>query len=290
MKSKPALLLGCFLLTTGCIEFSRQTMSYRYDTAADTLYIFQDYQGIFGANNADQLDQEESDQLDSVMKGGRTFFFNNWITEFNRANLEETLNKPKGEIDANEEYEQAIRDVAKLALADVRVENVGFYKNKEGQLCGAQRVTVRQCSKIVAALNKLMPYAFREQAGEDGKSDQEKKAYLHFAASGARFIAFDGNQLQVRFPLSESDREQFQNGSQAKGIRASGGSVAYEDNMVVIKLGDRDAKMVSLALPFSEKPYAPNALANAKRFGIRKTFDPRSAAAEFLAGIPPDKH
>lgn len=282
MKIKVILPLLALLFLTGCIEFVRQTMSYRHDTATDTLYIFQDYQGIFGAKNASRLEADEVDQLASVMKGERTFFFNNWITEYNRAALEEELRKPKGEINENPEYEAAVRTLGQSALANIRVENVGFYTNKEGQLCGAQRVTIRQCSQVLAALNRILPHLVREQAAQPDKSEAEKRSLLRFTASGEPFIRFDGNQMVFRWPLTEADYREFNGSPHAKSIREAGGSVTYGDGVLILKLGEPKAKTVSFTLPFSTNSYVPNALAEAKGYGIKKAFDPRQAAAQFL--------
>src|SRR5919198_2743031 len=80
-------------LLTGCLEFGKQTMSYHYDKATDTLRIFQDYHGIFGEDAkgkpGEGLSAEEQEQLESVLKGQRTFFFSNWIFEYNRQQIEE---------------------------------------------------------------------------------------------------------------------------------------------------------------------------------------------------------
>jgi hypothetical protein len=284
MKSKPILFLVPLLLFAGCIEFSRQTLSYRYDAAADTLYIFQDYEGILGADDSGRLSTEESEQLASVMKGGRTFFFNNWISEYNRARVEEDLKKPKGELDANEEFETAMRTLEQRALSGIQVENIGFYKNKEGQLCGAQRVTVRQCSKIVAALNRMMPFVMRESAGQNDKSEKERQALLKFAAGNEPFLRFDGNRVEVRTPMDADAFHAFEQGRMAQGIRSGGGSFTFKDDVLTVQLGERDAKTFSITLPFSEKTYVENALAAARQYGIKEGFDPHQAAKEFLAG------
>lgn len=281
---KPGHVLALVLLVafTGCIEFSRQTLSYRYDKPADTLYIFQDYQGIFGADNPDQLSQEETDQLASVMKGGRTFFFNNWITEYDRAKVEEVLQKPRGEIDANPDYENALRELATLALANIRVENVGFYRNKEGQLCGAQRVTIAHCSEIINAMNRMIPFAMREQAAKEDKP-ASREAMTKYAATAKWFVKLDGNEVQFQIPMDARAYQDFSDSPAGKGIHASGGAVTFKDDVMLVKLGSRDAKTVSFTLPFSEKAYAPNTVAAAKSYGIKDTFDSRKAAFDFLA-------
>src|SRR5262245_49230124 len=84
MASRFLLLVACMGLVTGCLEFEQQTLTYRYDAKTDTLRIFQSYQGIFGADGNDGLSKDELEQLNSVLTGQRTFFFSNWVWEFNR--------------------------------------------------------------------------------------------------------------------------------------------------------------------------------------------------------------
>src|SRR5205814_7227167 len=98
----PLFSVACLALFTGCLDFEQQTLTYRYDAKTDTLRVFQSYQGIFGADTRDGLSQDELAQLDSVLTGQRTFFFANWIFEYNRDQLRETVEKLK-QSDAQQE-------------------------------------------------------------------------------------------------------------------------------------------------------------------------------------------
>lgn len=285
---KPISLLVAIVwlgLITGCIEFERQTMSYRHDAATDTLYIFQDYQGIFGGDEPASLSENELDQFSSVMRGGRTFFFNNWITEFNRQFLIEKEQTAKGELDPDPAYESAIRTLIDLALANVQIENVGFYFNAQHRLCGSQRVTVKNVSKVLTALNKVLLFFARDQAEEKDKSEQEKELLRKYAKSGQNTLHLDGNRLEIRWPVVEQDYREFKDKSpHAQAIRATGGDIAYDEGLITLTLGKTDAKSVSLTLPFSEKPYVDNCIAQAKIYGIKESFDATAAAKAFLEG------
>ena len=126
-KRFPSLVLVvCLALFSGCLEFEQQTLTYRYDAKTDTLRIFQSYQGIFGADAKDGLSQDELAQLDSVLTGQRTFFFANWIFEYNRDQLREMIGKLK-QPDAQQELKMEPAALAraeillKLLLDNVRV-------------------------------------------------------------------------------------------------------------------------------------------------------------------------
>ena len=56
------------------MDFEKQTMVYRHYPKADTLVIWQQYEGIYGDDGFEGLSLEEIDQLHSVLEGERTFF------------------------------------------------------------------------------------------------------------------------------------------------------------------------------------------------------------------------
>jgi len=91
----PLFSVACLALFTGCLDFEQQTLTYRYDAKTDTLRIFQSYQGIFGEDTNDGLSPDEIEQLDSVLSGQRTFFFANWIWEYNHDELRQTMDELK---------------------------------------------------------------------------------------------------------------------------------------------------------------------------------------------------
>ena len=285
---KPRLLLPLVLLavcfSAGCLEFRRQTLSWRHDPASDTLYLFQDFQGIFGGDNPTLLTEEETRQMASVMQGGRTFFFNNWLTEFDRNRLRQTLQTPKGEVDPNPAYEAAIRALAETALTNVTVDNAGFYLNADMELSGAQRVTVRNVSEVMAALNKMLLFLARAEAGKEETSEDEKRLLLKFAESGQDTFRLDDNRLEARWPVTEEAYRKFkdQESPAARTFRKAGGSVDYSDGVLILGLGAKDARMVSVTLPVSEKAYSRNGLSEARRYGVRETFAALEEARAFL--------
>jgi len=161
MPVRPRILRRLALLPmlwlTGCLEFEDQTLTYRHDPGTDTLRIFQDYHGIFGADNTAKLTDTEMEQLDSVLKGQRTFFFANWILEYNREQLRDLLTELK-DPEKRKELEQPETAIARyeklltLAVDNVRVENNGFYFDAKGRLCGSQKVIVTQVAKLIARI------------------------------------------------------------------------------------------------------------------------------------------
>ena len=58
--------------------------------------------------------------------------------------------------------------------------------------------------------------------------------------------------------------------------------MTYTNGVIVLALGKQDAKSVSLTMPFSERPYSSNSLAEAKQYGVKESFDAVGAAKSFL--------
>ena len=85
---RSALAAAILLLTSSCIEFEKQTLTFRYDRTEERLRIFQVYEGIFGGERQEGLKDDEKKQLDSVFERERTFFFANWIWEYDRASTD----------------------------------------------------------------------------------------------------------------------------------------------------------------------------------------------------------
>ena len=290
MLKRLLLFLAPVLALTGCIEFERQTVTYEHDAKADTLLIHQTYHGIYGEDDATKLSDKEREQLDSVMKGQRTFFFSNWILELNVESWKETLAAeviPKTN-SLEEAFRRAETNLLTLLIANVRIENGKFYLNEKGQPCGSQRVTIRNVSKILEVGNALM----RRGLEVEMKAKQTAAERELLNASLARpepFFTLTGQQIRYRYPMS---REQFNKDSRddkaaerfvAEFVKA-GGAVSHQNGEMHVRFSRTDSTRETLTLPMTtEKPYQPNALAHIREtYGFAKDFDPKKDMEEFL--------
>jgi hypothetical protein len=285
------------LLLTGCLEFEDQTLTYRYDTGADTLRIFQDYHGIFGADDAAKITDAEVDQLDSVLKGQRTFFFANWILEYNADQLRELLvaikdPEKRREMQLTETSSARYEKLLTLALDSVRIENNGFYFDAKGRLCGSQKVTVTQVTKLIAAGNDAIRELIKAEA-DRAEISVEEKAVLRKAETGREdFILLKGNALTVRFPMTPGEFAKMMdpgsdNGKQLTEFRRQGGGITMTNDLVTFSLGAPTNVVTALTLPMATKPYVSNAVdAVRKRTSIRERFDASSAVRAFLNPAP----
>ena len=170
---------------SGCIEFEEQTVHWRYLAEENVLLMTCRYGGIYGGEakkgkkNAEKrpvpkLGDGEIKQLESVMLGGRAFFFNNWIFEFNRKQLEQGLRE------IGDALEIPKAQIMRLLLQETRVHNLGFYLDEKGRLCGAQTVRISRVKQAVGLANRLVADMLLEkvedQLNQGDDSSREKKS------------------------------------------------------------------------------------------------------------------
>lgn len=283
------MAIGCVLLFTGCLDYGRQTLTYRYDVKSDTLRIFQVYQGIFGEDQQVGLSAKELDQLQSVLSGQRTFFFANWILEYDRDQMRkglENLNKP----DASHDPAMRARQETffKLLLDNVRVENGAFYLDGHGKLCGTQLVTVSRFSSLVAAANVEIRDLLKLEATQEKVSAEEREIYLKFAEQPQPCIIMEGNQLRLRIPMTRASFEKSygpktNSAKQQDEFKQQGGKIAFADNEMKWSIGTPSDQVTALTLPVSEKPYIANALEAVKsRAVVHEKMDIIAATKAFM--------
>ena len=207
------------VVVCSCIRFERQALSLRYDPDVDAMLIFQVYEGIYADSGAEAPNENERNQLQSLFDGDRTFFFSNWIFEYNEANLQEMVDEyreltaklrtrqslTQEEREKVEDIEWAIPMVI-AALDNVRVRNGEFYLNDAGELCGYQKVTISNVSGLVRAANRAISVKVRgayEERGDDLTAaaaewwERLKKAAEHNYV----WIRVDENRVMVRVPM-----------------------------------------------------------------------------------------
>ena len=283
-------------LLAGCIEFKDQTASYRHDDASDTIYIFQDYRGIFGDSaSADDpntpLTQPEIEQLASVWTTERTFFFANWILELN---LPEIRHKLADIDDASENplersFEERMRGLLPLFLANTRISNGPYYLDADGRLCGVQRVTITHVTDLVAAGNELIRAALQVDAADPNKPPETRALYARAATVADPFIAVEGNRITVRYPMLADDYEKAQSAAKTDDkddlarLTAAGVRVSFADEWMTASFGRTDSAYEELTMPVSAESYRPTALEHVREhYGIATAFDPKAARDAFL--------
>ncbi|MBM3301214.1 MAG: hypothetical protein FJY85_14825 [Deltaproteobacteria bacterium] len=323
-RTTTAMAVLLSLVAGSCITFEKQTATFHYDTQRDKLLIFQVYEGIYGNTNKESLDETEINEMTSVLEGERTFFFSNWISEYDRAAVERLVKDLAVEAeqkDAKPEVVKAKQEalaLAKLILENAKVENGRFYMNSEQKLSGYQFVTLNNASKVVAQANLCISAAvkahpFADKPGENELS-VESAHLLRTAASKAHaWITLDGSCIRARMPLAYGDflgirkdwwaqkiekamakaesreQEMARVLREAREFLLSDIWVSYVDHVVEITLGDPSSRRATVSSTLPDSAYKPNAIAFAReRHGIAESVDLEKLKSEFFgpSGAP----
>jgi hypothetical protein len=226
-------LVACLLIPfSSCIEFESQELAYRYEKEDDTLLVTLKYEGIYGTTKdgfddrsddvatVEQLSEQQVAQLESVLVGGRAFFFNNWISEYSRATFAEALQKGQDGVKEGEVFgkpEKKLKKLLRALLDDVKLENLGFYLDENKRLCGAQTMRISHFTKFIRLANEVfrrqfvarLPELRKEQAeAVKGSFSRESIDLLEKALEDDYdFLVHEGNLLRVQFPVTKLDYE-----------------------------------------------------------------------------------
>ena len=278
--SLSSLILFLCLTFSSCIEFEREKLSYIHDVEKDELRVTLTYEGIFGnldkgeytQKNRDDVATHESlnqlqiDQLESVLREKRAFFFNNWIAEYSKPSVEKML---KSIIKGNKhgKFGDPENKLIELLHKNVDVQNVGFYKNKVGKLCGAQTVKISNISQVLASANEVIQRQIiahipqlRKELEEKTPSAWsqktidliEKKLEHKF-----EFIQLEGNLMTFSTILAEAEQKKV-NEDILKDW-PSGTRVKFRDEGIDVKIGGKDDKVGKLSKKCFDE-YQSNAL------------------------------
>jgi len=284
-------LLGISLLfagCTGCIEFDKQTMVFRHYPKTDTLVIWQQYEGIHGKGEGDELSDEEIEQLESVLQGQRTFFFANWIYEYDGKAVKQYIQELKEELkeDAADKDPAQLRSlIASLELLQKSIDiyNVSFHLNKQGQLSATQQVTLRNVSKHIKAANAFLRSLI--VIGELDADDELTKLLLDKSVEDEmEYISLVGQRLRVQWPMSAKQFMQLDLDEDAmKKFTQTGGTVKHANGFLWVEVGKVQSADTTVSIRLSDAEFENNAAEHvAKRFGIDRKFDPAKARAAFF--------
>ena len=257
------LLLLLFSLSS-CIEFEREQLTYVHDEEKDEIRITLRYEGIFGnlkksgqfasyqkttedKATPEKLNQLQIEQIESVLKEKQAFFFSNWIFEYNQKTLKEILKNEEEELrTVGKVFGKPEKELIKSLLAEIEVENVGFYLDAKGRLCGAQTLRLSNASKVITMANKVLGRQLKARLPEMKNFSPEtitlirKKLKEDFP-----FIRLSGNLLHLSMIMNRADQAKFSENSLTKlpnGIR-----IEFSDEILSLKCGGIDDEKGTLS-------------------------------------------
>jgi hypothetical protein len=294
----PALLLSC-------IDFDAQTLTYRYDPSNDRLLLFQEYRGIHatgetlrssdanieearaesGSQNPPHKvpTDEEASQLSSLSEGQQTFFFDNWIFQYERAQCEESLREDRlalGQASTTEKELLELRIALCQHLLDsVKITNGPFYLDEGKRLCAHQFVVVSRVSRLVSLVNRYISAYVLADELED-YSEAERQRLRSFARTGS-WVAIDGQQIRIHFFLTYKEFLEFR-GDFLTQFTASEIIYNYTEPMVELILGRPGNEKTELrATPAQTHPANLNEYVS-KTYGLKPKPDLGKVRDAFL--------
>lgn len=252
LHSFPLLLL--LFSFSSCIEFEREKLTYIHDEEKDELRVTLTYEGIFGnldkrknsqngpydITTKDTLNQKQIEQLESVLEKKRAFFFSNWIFEYNQNTLKEILKNEEEELaTAGKVFGKPEKELIKALLDEIKVENVGFYVDAKGRLCGAQTLRLSNASKVIAMANKVLGRQLKARLPEMKNFSTETITLIREQLKDDfPFIRIQGNLLHLSMIMNRADQAKFSENSLTQlpdGIR-----IEFNDETLSLKCGDKE--------------------------------------------------
>lgn len=210
----------CLMLSlclSGCMAFEEQSLSFGYDRGADRLDIHQIYSGIHGKKGVRELLADEFDQLKTVMEGGRTFFFANWLYEINLPELKKHLEpSPETAESAHPEFDEAVHTFSQLLVRNVRIRNERFFLDPQERLSASQQVQISSFTEVLASLNRMITQAVLHDKN-DWIPVASRPRFLDAAREDFSWTQVEGDDLVLRIPLLERDYKTVLDDLRAKG-------------------------------------------------------------------------
>ena len=261
------ITLVCFSFSS-CIEFEREKIAYVHDEEKDELRVTLTYEGIFGnldkgqnsqhgpddITTADSLNQQQIEQLESVLEQKRAFFFSNWIFEYSASSSAKMLEKIIKE-NGQGKFGEAEKKLIKLLLDNIEVQNIGFYKNNAEQLCGAQTLRISNISVIIPLANQVIGRQMKAHI-QEMREEREEKVPNSFTTEtidlieskveqNFPFIQVKGNLITLTLIMTEPDQKRITN-STVKDL-PDGARIAFEDEALLIEIGGKQDQVGELS-------------------------------------------
>ena len=227
----------------------------------------------------EKLNQLQIEQLESVLNEKQAFFFSNWIFEYNQNSLKQILENEENELTTEGKvFGKPEKELIKSLLAEIEIENIGFYLDAKGRLCGAQTLRLSNASKVITMANKVLGRQLKARLPEMKNFSPEtitlirKKLKEDFP-----FIRLSGNLLHLSMIMNRADQVKFSENSLTKlpnGIR-----IEFSDEILSLKCGDKDDESGFASMKCFEG-YQPNALNYIEENHSKLVFSPKKISAK----------
>ena len=157
----------------------------------------------------------EIEQLESVLAQKRAFFFNNWIFEYNQNSLKQILENEEEELTTEGKvFGKPEKELIKSLLAEIEIENVDFYLDAKGRLCGAQTLRLSNASKVITLANKVLGRQLKARLPEMKNFSPETITLIREKLKDEfPFIRLSRNLLHLSMIMNSADQVKFSENS-----------------------------------------------------------------------------
>ncbi len=195
MKTFASFLLGCVLLLTGCLELVGQRIGIHYDAAKDELRILIHYDGIHDSGN--QQFGDGAGQLTEAIADGNILIMD-WPLHFPLKKIVAAA--------ADQNLPQEVRDFVDLLPKSVEVTALGWYRDPQERIGGAQLVTVRNAKTFIAKANAAISAGILQMPAGEPEEIRRSVALIRKAAKdGHTWLSLDGYSLKVSLPVHRTE-------------------------------------------------------------------------------------
>ena len=195
----------------------------------------------------EKLNQLQIEQLASVLNEKQAFFFSNWIFEYNQKTLKEILKNEEEELTTEGKvFGKPEKELIKSLLAEIEIENVGFYLDAKGRLCGAQTLRLSNASKVITMANKVLGRQLKARLPEMKDFSPETITLIRKKLKNDfPFIRLQVNLLHLSMIMNRTDQVKFSENSLTQlpdGIR-----IDFSDEILSLKCGGIDNEKGTLS-------------------------------------------
>jgi hypothetical protein len=161
----PMLVAGVTLLSTGCLDFDKETfvLVFPRDATKDEIQALLVYEGFQVSGKEDKDTKQAISALDLLCNDNQFFFAGHPF-------LTIPIQGKQGEKATEKEKQQA-----ELFRKHLSVKKGPFFLNKDGALCGSQVLTIREAKKFIEGVNQIISEEAAEAAEKQLKGTIPRK-------------------------------------------------------------------------------------------------------------------
>jgi hypothetical protein len=159
------------------------------------------------------------------------------------------------------------KDLIEALLKNVQIENIGFYEDKEGRLCGAQTLKLSNSSQVISLANRVLGRQLKARL-QEMREERNKKVPNSFTSETVDliekktqadfpFIQIEGNLITLNMILTDPDQQRISKSTLTD--LPHGTRIEFKDEALLIKIGANQDDQGKLWKECYEG-YLPNAL------------------------------